>query len=198
MQNSTKKVGERLLGNDPTTGKPISVKIGRYGAIAQIGLTTEEEKPQFAALKKEQSIETITLEEALELFKLPRTVGEFEEKEVTIAVGRFGPYVKHASAFYSIPKEIDPLKITLSGAIDLIEKKREDDKNKVLKTFAEDASIQLLNGRYGAYIKQNKNNYKIPKSKKAEELTYEDCLEIIKSEASDGDKPKKKKGFKKK
>ena len=198
LQNSTKKVGERLLGNDPTTGKPISVKIGRYGAIAQIGLTTEEEKPQFAALKKEQSIETITLEEALELFKLPRTVGEFEEKEVTIAVGRFGPYVKHASAFYSIPKEIDPLKITLSQAIDLIEKKREDDKNKVLKTFAEDASIQLLNGRYGAYIKQNKNNYKIPKSKKAEELTYEDCLEIIKSEASDGDKPKKKKGFKKK
>jgi DNA topoisomerase I len=198
MQNSTKKVGERVLGEDPKTGKPISVKIGRYGAIAQIGLTTEEEKPQFAALKKEQSIETITLEEALELFKLPRTVGEFEDKEVVIAIGRFGPYVKHASAFYSIPKEIDPLEISLAEASELIEKKREDDKNKVLKTFAEDASIQLLNGRYGAYIKQNKNNYKIPKSKKAEELTYEDCLEIIKSEANDGDKPKKKRAFKKK
>ncbi|MBP6230468.1 MAG: type I DNA topoisomerase [Paludibacteraceae bacterium] len=179
LQNSTKKVGERVLGDDPKTGKPISVKIGRYGAIAQIGLTSDEEKPKFAPLNKDQSIETITLEEALELFKLPQTIGQFEEKDLIVAIGRFGPYVKHASAFYSIPKDIDPLKITVVQALELIERKREADKNKVLKTFDEDASIQILNGRYGPYICQNKLNYKIPKTKTPAELTLDECLEII-------------------
>ncbi len=198
LQNTEKKAGERLLGNDPKTGKPISVKIGRYGAIVQIGLTSDEEKPLFAALQKEQSIETITLEEALDLFKLPKTIGEFEGKEIAVAIGRFGPYIKHGSSFYSIAKDIDLFKISLQDAIKMIETKREEEKNKLIKTFAEDASIQVLNGRYGAYIKQKKNNFKIPKSKKAEELTYQDCLEIIQAEATEGDKPKKKKIFKKK
>ncbi len=152
LKNSERQVGERILGGDPATGKPISVKIGRYGLIAQLGATTDEEKPTFASLRKDQSLETITLEEALDLFKLPRVAGEYEGKDMTIAVGRFGPYVRHNSAFYSIPKTDDPLEVTAARAIEIIEAKREADRNKLIASFGENGEIQVLNGRFGPYI----------------------------------------------
>ncbi len=182
LKNSVRNVGERILGNDPATGKPISVKIGRYGLVAQLGATSEEEKPTFASLQKGQTLETITLEQALDLFKLPRVAGQYEEKDMTVAVGRFGPYVRHASAFYSIPKTDDPLTITAERAIEIIEAKREADRNKVISTFGADGEIQVLNGRFGPYIAFNKANYKIPKTEDAAALTHERCLEIIASQ----------------
>jgi len=183
--------GERTLGIDPVSGKPVLVKIGRYGPVVQIGLATEEEKPKFASLQKGQSLETITLEESLELFKLPRTVGSFENQEVVIGVGRFGPYVRHISKFYSLKKGVDdPMTISLERAIELIENKRSDDKNKVIKTFTEEPGIQILNGRYGPYIAFEKNNFKIPKAKEPASLTLEECRTIIKT---GGAKPIKKK-----
>ena len=135
MVKSEHKIGERILGEEPGTGKPVSVKIGRFGPVAQIGSADEEEKPRFAPLRKGQSIETITLDEVLDLFKLPRTLGQFEDKDIVAAVGRFGPYIRHNSKFVSIPKGEDPLTITLERAIELIEKKRTDDKNKIIKTL---------------------------------------------------------------
>ncbi len=174
------KVGERMLGIDPKSGRPISVKIGRFGAVAQIGAGTDEEKPQFASIKKDQSIETITLEEALELFKLPRQVGSYEEKVVTIGVGRFGPYIRHNNAFVSIPKDIDPLEITLEESIELIDQKRLKEKEKQIKVFAEDAELEICNGRFGPYIIYKGENYKIPKSSNEPALlTYEECKQII-------------------
>ncbi len=184
--------GERLLGNDPETGKPVYTRMGRYGAIAQIGETKgdEDEKPKFASLLKGQHIENITLEEALDLFKLPREIGSYEDKEVTAAIGRFGPYVKHDNKFYSLVRNVDdPYTIELERAIELIEIKRERDKNKVIKTFAEDKDLQVLNGRWGPYISQGKKNYKIPKNVDPKSLDYESCLKIIKES---GTKPKKK------
>jgi DNA topoisomerase-1 len=183
--------GERILGTDPLSGKPVLVKIGRYGPIVQIGNPTDDEKPRFASLQKGQSLETISLEESLELFKLPRTIGSFEDQDVVIGVGRFGPYVRHMSKFYSLKKgEDDPMTITLERAIDLIESKRRDDKNKVIKSFAEEPGIQVLNGRYGPYITFDRNNFKIPKSKDPASLSLEECQSIIKS---GGTKPVKKK-----
>lgn len=183
--------GERVLGNDPVSGRPIMVKIGRYGPVVQIGAATDEEKPKFASLLKGQSLETLGLEEALELFKLPRTVGTFEDSDVVIGIGRFGPYVRHKSKFYSLKKDVDdPLTITLERAIELIENKRTEDKNKLIKTFTEDPEIQVLNGRYGPYIASGKNNYKIPKSKDPASLSYEECQAIIKT---GGKKPVRKK-----
>jgi DNA topoisomerase-1 len=173
------KVGERVLGTDPKTGRQVSVKIGRYGAMAQIGTQDEEEKPLFASLQKSQSIETITLEETLKLFELPRNLGEFREKEVVIGVGRFGPYIRHDNKFVSLPKEIDPLEITLEEAIGLIEAKEKKDREKIIRTYEEEPGLQVLNGRYGPYITFNKSNYKIPKKLKPEELTLEDCRAII-------------------
>ncbi|MCF8378496.1 MAG: type I DNA topoisomerase [Bacteroidales bacterium] len=174
--------GERILGTDPKSGKPLLVKIGRYGPIAQIGEVSEEEKPKFASLLKGQSIETITLEEALELFKLPRTIGEYEDKEIVIGVGRFGPYVRHNSKFYSLKKGIDdPMSIEAERAIELIEEKRLQDKNKYIKTFEEMPGLEILNGRFGPYITYEKKNFKIPKGKKPEELSLEDCKEIMKN-----------------
>ncbi|MDR2475791.1 MAG: type I DNA topoisomerase [Bacteroidales bacterium] len=173
------RVGERILGTDPKTGRQVSVKIGRFGPVAQIGTADEEEKPIFASLTKNQMMETISLNDALELFKLPRTLGNFEEKTVVAAVGRFGPYIRHDSKFVSIPKGKDPLEISLAEAIELIEAKREQEKNKRIKTFTEDAALEILNGRYGAYIAYNGGNYKIPKSQKAEELTFADAMEIV-------------------
>lgn len=175
------KVGERILGVDPASGRQVSVKIGRFGAMAQIGTQEEEEKPQFAGLQKNQSLGTITLEEALRLFDLPRTLGEFEDKNITVAIGRFGPYVRHDSKFVSLPKDFDPYKVTSEEAIELILDKRKKDKEKILKTFEEDADLQILNGRYGAYIYHNKENYKIPKGNEPLELTFEKCMEIIKA-----------------
>ena len=192
------KVGERILGEDPATGKRVSVKIGRFGPIVQIGNSNDSDKPQFASLHKDQSVFDITLEEALKLFELPRTLGTFEEDEVSVGVGRFGPYVKHKGSFVSIPKEYAPTAITLDEAIQLILAKREANIKKIIKTFDEDADIQILNGRYGPYIYYNKANYKIPKSVTApESLTYEDCKTIIESQA-DKTKRTAKRGAKKK
>ena len=183
------KVGERQLGVDPKTGKPVSVKIGRFGPLVQLGEGDAEEKPQFASLLKGQSVSTITLEEALKLFEFPRTIGEFEGKDVTVAVGRFGPYVKHDNKFVSIPKEYAPAAISLEEAVQLIVGKRDAETKKVVKTFAEDEDLQILNGRYGIYIAYKKSNYKIPKTvKNPAELTLEECKEIIESQDSE---PKK-------
>ena len=179
------KVGERQLGVDPKTGKPVSVKIGRFGPLVQLGEGDTEEKPQFASLLKGQSVSTITLEEALKLFEFPRTIGEYEGTDVTVAIGRFGPYIKHNNKFVSIPKEYAPAAITLEEAIQLIVDKRNAETKKVVKTFAEDADMQILNGRYGIYIAYKKSNYKIPKTvKEPAELTYEECKEIIESQDS--------------
>lgn len=178
-QKAEHKVGERVLGSDPKTGKPVSVKIGRFGVVAQIGSATDAEKPQFASLKKGQSIESVTLEEVLELFKLPRTVGDFEGKPVVASTGRFGAYVSHDGKFCSLPKGLDPLKVTLDEAIELIKAKREAEANKVYRTFKEDPTVQLLNGRYGIYLCKDKTNYKLPKGTDPDKLTYDECLKIM-------------------
>lgn len=179
-QRTEHKVGERMLGTDPATGEPVSVKIGRFGPIAQIGSTESEAKPRFASLRKDQSIMDITLEEALKLFDLPREVGTFEDKTVTAAVGRFGPYLRHDGKFVSIPKDLSPTTITLDEAIELIQAKRTADSNKTVKTFDEDPDLQILNGRYGVYISYNKANYKIPKTvTDPAALTYEEVKALI-------------------
>lgn len=182
MSRTGHRVGEKILGTDPKTGRQVSVKIGRYGPLAQIGTVEEEEKPLFASLRKNQSIENITLEEVLELFKLPRSLGEFEEKEITVAIGRFGPYIKHDGKFTAIPKTEDPLEITKETAEQLIIQKREDDKNKVIKTFDEEPDLQILNGRFGPYITYQKKNYKIPKTQESAALTLEECMTLIEAE----------------
>ena len=169
----------RELGEDPKTGEKIYARHGKYGAYVQKGELVEgEEKPQYASLKHGQFMDTITLDEALELFKLPRTVGSFEDKEIVAAVGRFGPYIRHDGKFASLKKEQDPLTITEEEAIELIHAKREADANKYIKTFDEDPEAFVLNGRYGPYIKFGKKNVKIPKDKKPEDLTYEECKEL--------------------
>lgn len=178
-KESKKVTGERLLGEDPATGKPVLAKMGRYGAMIQIGATESEEKPRFAKLRANQSIESITFDEAMELFKLPREVGEFEGKVIKVSIGRFGPYVQHDSKFVSLKKEQDPYTITNEEAIELIKAKREADANKFIAEFKEH-DIQILNGRFGPYIKKGKDNYKIPKGMTAETLTEAEVLEIVK------------------
>ena len=178
------KVGERELGIDPKSGNPVFVKIGRYGPIAQIGLAhpddKEAPKPQFASLMKDQSIETITLEEALKLFELPRTVGEYEGKEMVAAIGRFGPFIRHDGKFVSIPKDLNPRTITAEEAIELINAKRQKDEQRFIKKFDEEPELEVLNGRFGPYIVYKKSNYKIPKTvTHPEALTLEECKEII-------------------
>ena len=173
------KVGERILGTDPVSGKPVSVKIGRYGPIIQIGSVEDEEKPKFAQLPKGMALETITLEEALECFKLPRTLGDFEEKTVTVGVGRFGPYVRHNNAFVSIPKGTDPMSVTLEDAVGLILSKREATENKIIKTFESEPELQILNGRYGPYISYEKKNYKIPENIDPKDLNLDACFKVI-------------------
>lgn len=194
-QHSERQKGERYLGDDPKTGKPVYVRIGRYGAMAQMGNTDDEnEKPKFAGIPKGKLMETITLEEALDLFKLPREVGNYEDKPMVVAIGRFGPYVKHDDKFYSLKKDDDPYTIAKDRAIEIIEAKREQERNKVIKKFKEDESLQVLNGRYGPYISYGSKNYRIPKNTDPKTLEYEQCLEIIK----EGDKKKSAKGKKKK
>ncbi len=178
------KVGERLLGNDPKTGLPVMVKIGRYGPLVQMGTADNDVKPRFASLQHGQSIETLTLEEALKLFDLPRYLGDFEGDKVTIGVGHYGPYVKHNGKYASIPKEMSPTAITLEEAIDLIKAQRENEAKKVLKTFEEEPELMVLNGRYGPYIVYKKQNVKIPKGKDAESLTLEDCRAIVADETN--------------
>ncbi|MCB0496493.1 MAG: type I DNA topoisomerase [Cyclobacteriaceae bacterium] len=174
--------GSRELGTDPETGLSVIARLGKFGPLVQIGEQPEEGEegpaPKFASMRKGQLIETITLEEALDLFKLPRTVGEFEGKEIVIGVGRFGPYVRHDGKFTSLTKEDDPLSITEERAIELIEQKRKADAEKYIKVFEENPDVQVLNGRYGPYIKVGKQNVKIPKDKVPEELTLEECLEL--------------------
>ncbi len=178
------KVGERVLGTDPQSGKPVSVKIGRFGPLVQLGSSEDEEKPRFASLQQNQSVSTITLEEALKLFELPRVLGEFEGSEVTVAVGRFGPYVRHAGKFVSIPKDITPLELTLEQAQELIEAKRSTEASRVLATFDEEPELQVLNGRFGPYISYKKQNFKIPRKMDASTLTLEQCREIVANEAN--------------
>lgn len=181
QSHSDHKVGERILGTDPKTGKQISVKIGRFGPMVQIGTPEDEDKPTFASLQKNQSLSTITLEEALKLFDLPRTLGEYEDKKIDAAIGRFGPYIRHNSKFISLPKTFDPYTITNEEAIVLIEEKRKKDSEKTIQIFGTDENeIQVLNGRYGPYITYQKNNYKIPKDTDAKNLTEKECLELIK------------------
>ena len=177
------KAGERQLGKDPKTGRPVFVKIGRFGPVVQIGTADDKDKPQFAQLPKEQSLETITLNEALELFKLPRELGDYEHKPVTIGAGRFGPYILHNRKYTSLPKDADPMTITLEEAIALIEEKREQDNQKHLKIFLEDPKLEVLNGRYGPYLSYDGKNYRLPKAmhEKATQLTYEECMKIINS-----------------
>lgn len=177
--------GVRILGIDPNTGLELSVKIGRFGPIAQLGEATEEgAKPQFASLRAGQHLETITLEDALELFKLPRTLGDYEGKTVTVAIGRFGPYVRHDGKFISLEKKVDdPYSIELARAIELIEGKREKDLNALIKVFDENPEVKILNGRWGPYISYKKGNYKIPKSSDASKLTLNDCMKLIEKES---------------
>ena len=179
------RVGERELGTDPQTGKPVSVKIGRFGPVVQIGTPSDDEKPRFANLNKGQSIETITLDEALDLFKLPRTLGEFEEQTVKANVGRFGPYVQIGKLFVSIPKGEDPMNITLDRAIELIKDKRDKEAKSHLKQFAEEPELEVRAGRWGPYISYQGKNYKIPKkdADRAAELSLDECKQIIASES---------------
>ena len=188
---SEHKAGERELGIDPKSGKPVFVKIGRFGPVVQIGSADDEDKPRFSQLTTGKSMETITLEEALELFKLPRTLGQFEGSDVVIGAGRFGPYVLHDKKYTSIPKGEDPLTITLDSAINLIQKKRLQEAQRHLKTFEEDAKMEVMNGRYGPYVAYDGKNYRMPKAlyDKASELTYEQCLDIVKN----APEPKRKK-----
>ena len=178
---SEHKAGERQLGKEPETGKPVFVKIGRFGPVVQIGSADDTEKPRFSQLPSDKSIETITLEEALELFKLPRTIGEFEGSDVVIGAGRFGPYVMHNKKYVSLPKGTDPMKVTLEEAIQLIEEKREQEQKRHIKAFDEDAKLEVLNGRYGPYIAYDGKNYRMPKAlhEKAAELSYAECMEIV-------------------
>lgn len=194
------KVGERQLGIDPKSGNPVFVKIGRYGPVVQIGVAhaddKEAPKPQFASLMKGQSIDTITLEEALKLFDLPRTVGEYEGKVMVAAVGRFGPFIRHDGKFVSIPKDLNPLTITAEEAIALIDGKREKDEQRFIKKFEEDPEMEILKGRFGPYISYQKANYRIPKTiTDPASLTLEDCKKII---AEAGEKPATKKATRKK
>lgn len=197
------KVGERELGTDPQSGKPVFVKIGRYGPIVQIGQANPDdknaEKPQFASLMKGQSIETITLEEALKLFDLPRTVGEYNGEEIVAAVGRFGPFVRHNGKFISIPKDLNPLTITLEESIELIEQKKQKDEQRFIKKFEEEPELEILNGRYGPYIAYKGKNYKIPRTiKKPEDLLLEQVREIIEEADKAPAAPKKRRIAKKK
>ena len=200
IEKADKATGERELGVHPENGKKVSVRIGRYGPFVQVGDSPtdddKENKPLYASLRNGQSIETITLEEGLELFKLPKKVGVFEDKEMTVAIGRFGPYIKHNSAFYSLPKEIDPHLVSEEKAIELIIEKRKKDAEKVIKAFDEDATLRVVNGRFGPYIEFGKLNVKIPKGKEPKELTFAECKEL--AAIAEKEPPKKGKKFVKK
>ena len=196
QQRSEHKAGERQLGVEPQTGKPVFVKIGRFGPVVQIGSADDEEKPRFSQLPKDKSIETITLDEALELFKLPRILGDYEGSEISIGVGRFGPYVLHDKKYVSLPKGEDPMTISLDAAIELIEEKRKQEKERHIKAFDEDSKLELLKGRYGPYLSYDGKNYHIDKKLQdralAGDMEYAECMEIIKN----APEPKAKRGRK--
>lgn len=185
LENSERATGERELGAHPVSGRKVIARIGRFGPMVQIGDEQEDgEKPQFASLRANQSINSITLEEALELFKLPRTLGEYEGQVVKANIGRFGPYVQLGSTFVSIPKEEDPMQIQLDRAIELIVAKKEEDAKKIIKTFEENQDVVLLNGRWGPFLKIGKKNFKLPKDVEAADLSLEDCLKIAENQPS--------------
>lgn len=181
-ETAERQSGERNLGKDPVSGKTVYAKVGRYGPFVQLGENSEDEKPQYGKLRPGQLIESITLDEALELFKLPRVVGEFEGKEMKANIGRFGPYILHDNSFYSIPKPGDAWTVDSEAAIAIIQNKRVADANKLIREFSEDADLRLLNGRWGPYIAYGRDNYKIPKGTKPESLTFTDCMAIIQAD----------------
>ena len=189
IENSEKFSGEKLLGQEPDTGKNVFAKIGRFGPMIQIGDTESDEKPRFASLRKGQSLDSITLEDALELFKFPRNVGKYEDEDMTVAIGRFGPYVRHKSKFVSLGKEDDPMTIDAPRAIELIEAKRKKDRERTIKVFEEDENVKVLNGRWGPYIAVGKSNYRLPKGTDAAALTFDEVQKIV--EAGDKKSPKK-------
>jgi DNA topoisomerase-1 len=192
-ERTDRKAGERILGKDPKTGHTVSVKISRFGPVVQVGAQDEVEKPQFASLQKGLSLNTITLEEALHLFDLPKVLGNYEEAEVSVNIGRFGPYVKHSGKFYSLNKDQDPYNFTLDEAIALITEKRAAKANQILRTFDEDPELQLLNGRFGPYLTKGGKNYRFPKNKDPQATTYEECVELIK-QADESEKSTPKRG----
>ena len=198
-EHSERASGERLLGIDPVSGKNVYVRIGRFGPMAQLGEGNDENnKPKFASLRKDQRLETITFEQALDLFKLPRVAGEFEDKEMVVAIGRFGPYIRHDGKFISLKKEDDPMTITSDRAVELILAKRQADIDKYIKTFPENPEVQVLNGRWGPYLVIDKNNFKIPKGTDAASLSLQDCLDIAADpkNASKGNRFRKKEAAK--
>ena len=178
-ERSEQRVGQRILGTQPGTGLQVSVSIGRYGPMAQLGTSEDKEKPRFASLQSGQSLETITLDEALSLFDLPKTIGMYEGEPLTVASGRFGPYVRHAGKYYSLPKEADPLAYTEEEAIQLIKDKQANEEKSLIKTFSEDTELQIRDGRFGPYLKYKGENYKLPKGTVPESLSYDDCLKLI-------------------
>ena len=204
IKTADKSTGERELGFHPVSGKKVSVRIGRYGPFVQVGDSenkddpTPQEKPLYASLRNGQMIETITLDEAIELFKLPKKVGLFEEKDMTVAIGKFGPYIRHNSAFYSLPKGLDPLDVTEEQAIEIIIEKRKKDAEKLIRSFDEDPEMKILNGRWGPYIGYNKLNIKIPKDKEAQTITYNECKALADVAAKEPKKAGAKKFAKKK
>jgi len=192
LESSEKKKGERHLGEDPITGKNVIVRMGRFGPIAQLGDSQEEAKPKFASLLRGQLIESITLAEALELFKLPRTIGMYEEKELVVGLGKFGPYVRHDGKFYSLKKDFDdPLTIETERAIELILEKKDADQKKIINKYSEDPDLLVLKGRYGPYISYQKKNYKIPRKQDPEKLSYNACKEIIERADKQGSSKKR-------
>jgi len=178
-ERPAQRVGQRILGVQPSTGLQVSVSIGRYGPMAQLGTAEDAEKPRFASLQKGQSLETITLEEALALFDLPKNIGEYEGEVMMVAVGRFGPYVRHAGKFYSLPKDTDPLSCTAEQAIEIIREKRESEEKSLLKSFTEDADLSIRTGRFGPYLKYKTDNYKLPKDVDPTSMSYDDCMKLI-------------------
>ncbi len=198
IETADKATGERDLGIHPVSGKKVSVRIGRYGPFVQVGDSDNEEKPLYASLRAGQSIETISIDDALELFKLPKKVGLFEDKEMTVAIGKFGPYIRHNSAFYSLSKDIDPLDVSEEQAIEIIVEKRKKDAERLIKTFDENPEVKILNGRWGPYIEFGKQNVKIPKGKEPLELTFEECKALADAEAKAPKKPGAKRFAKKK
>jgi DNA topoisomerase-1 len=192
-EKQERKVGERVLGIDPKSGRQVSVKIGRFGPVVQVGLASDTEKPCFAQLQKGQSIDNITLEEALELFSLPRMLGEYEGESMVVNVGRFGPYVQLGKQYVSLPAGTDPMALTLEEGIELIEKKRQFEQQRQIKTFAENPDVEILNGRYGPYIAMGGKNYKIPAGTDPASLDLAACLTIIEKSADKPAAPRRRK-----
>lgn len=191
-QKNEYKVGERVLGTDPVSGKPVTVKIGRYGPIVQIGSAEDEEKPRFAQMKKGQTLENITFEQAMELFRLPRTLDEYNGETVIIGTGKFGPYIRYGSSYVSIPKSFDPLTISFDEVLELIREKEQTEANKLIKKFEGDVDIEILNGRYGPYIACGGKNYKIPRSMNPADMTIDECKNIISEQDSKGTTAKRR------